>query len=252
MGVPPPAPPEYEIPDEELTPKELDRRNVERAASAEAERARRAQVAIKVLFGEPHYLYDVRCPGFSGVLRAVPTDVTAADLIPGVEDVAHGRIEPPIPNVSPALDVTGYVNLGMWLAIEPTTVAPISAEAGPNAWITVRPQHESITFNFGNGNSGNGNSGNGNSGNGNSGNGDSVTCPGTGTPIVDLDTLDQGPCGYTYRRSSPDDDPYVVTVGTTWTLPYTSSSGPGTLAPFTRTISIEHNVDEIQTVGTRN
>ena len=186
LGIPPPALPEYEVPDEELTPEELDRRNVERAAGTEAERVRREQVAIKMLFGEPHYLYDVRCPGFSGVLRAVPTDVTATDLIPGVEDVAHGRIEPPIPNVSPALDATGYVNLGMWLAIEPVSVAPISAEAGPSAWITVRPQHESITFDFGNG--------------------DSVTCPGTGTPITDLDTHDQGPCGYTYRTSSADDE----------------------------------------------
>ena len=232
LGIDPPPPPTYAIPDSQLTPDELAARNRERQAAAAAERRRRAETAIKWLFGEPHYLYDVRCPGFSGTFRAVPTGVTAADLVPGVEDVAHGRIELPIPNVSPPLDAAGYVNLGMWLAIEPVTVAPITAEAGPNAWITVSPRHASITFDFGNG--------------------DSVTCPGTGVPIVDLDTLEEGPCGYTYRASSPDGAPYVISVGTTWELPYASSNGSGTLEPFTRVLTLEYDVDEIQTVGTRN
>jgi hypothetical protein len=232
LGNPPESPREYDTPDEKLTPEELQARNAERTAAAEAERQRRASTAVPNLGGVPHYVYDVRCPGFSASLRFVPTNLTAADLIPGVEAAAHGRIEVPVPDVSPKFEYTGYVNLGMWLAVEPVTVTPISAEAGPTAWITLTPQHTSISFDFGNG--------------------DTVTCDGTGVPIIDTDTFDEGPCGYTYRLSSPDDDPYQVTITTTWELPYTSSGGPGTLGPFSRSITVDHNVDELQTVGVSN
>ncbi|WP_231106574.1 hypothetical protein, partial [Streptobacillus moniliformis] len=49
-------------------------------------------------------------------------------------------------------------------------------------WATVTARYESTTWEFGNG--------------------DSLTCPGLGTPIVDLETADAGPCGYTYRWPS--------------------------------------------------
>ena len=101
-------------------------------------------------------------------------------------------------------------------------------------WVTVSPRHVDTTFDFGNG--------------------ESHTCPGVGDPIEgahpDLDVVAQSPaCGYTYDVSSPDDEPYQLTIGMTWTLPYTSSAGTGTLAPFTRTTTLDCDVDEIQTVG---
>jgi hypothetical protein len=119
----------------------------------------------------------------------------------------------------------------MWLAVEPIMFEPLTAEAGP-VWATLTAAHDSTTFDFGNG--------------------DTRTCEGFGTPIVDENTLDEGPCGYTYRQSSPDDAPYSVGVTTTWNISYTSSGGSGVLDRFNRTATFDHDVDEIQTVGRSN
>jgi hypothetical protein len=232
-GTPPREPPQYDDdPDVEIPPEELARREAEVARWERDERRRRSEAKTTYLGSEPHHVYAVRCPGFTGNLRLVPTDLAADDLVPGLYDVATGRILAPVPDVSPQLDFTGYVNLGMWLAVEPTTIAPITAEAGPNVWITVTPEHQSINFDFGNG--------------------DTRTCEGFGEPISDLETFDEGPCGYTYRKSSPDSEPYQVRVGSTWNLPYASSNGSGALPPFTREAAFSHNVDELQTVGRSN
>jgi hypothetical protein len=187
----------------------------------------RRQTAVRTIGGRVHILYIVGC-GSTTTLRYVHTGITAGDLLPGVLDIARGRIQPPTPDINPPASAGGIVNLGLWLAVEPATTAPISAEAGP-AWITVTPEHTETTFDFGNG--------------------DTITCDGPGTPITDLETVDQGPCGYTYVESSPDDEPYQLTISTTWALPYTSSDGPGTLPPLTRDLSIDYDVDEIQTIG---
>lgn len=77
------------------------------------------------------------------------------------------------------------------------------------------------------------------------GNGDSETCDGFGTPIVDLDTVEEGPCGYTYLQAGT----FQITAQTTWLLPFQSSSGSGALQPMERTTTFEYNVREIQTVG---
>ena len=87
------------------------------------------------------------------------------------------------------------------------------------------------------------------------GNGDTITCDGLGTPIPEsaLDELDQGPCGYTYRQSSPDDDPYRLTITTTYAISWTTSAGSnGTLTPIGRSTTIDYDVDEIQTIGVSN
>jgi hypothetical protein len=232
-GTPPREPPQYyDDPDVEIPPEELARREAELARWQRNERRRRSQAKVSYVGGEPHYVYAVRCPGYTGNLRLVPTNLAADDLVPGLYDVATGRILAPVPDVSPELDFTGYVNLGMWLAVEPTTITPITAEAGPNVWITVTPEHQSIDFDFDNG--------------------DTRTCNGFGEPISDLETFDEGPCGYTYRLSSPDNEPYQVRVGSTWNLPYTSSNGNGALPPFTRDAVFSHNVDELQTIGRSN
>jgi|GEM_PF-772129 len=232
-GTPPREPPQYQDdPDVEVPQEELDRRAAELARWQQDENLRRAEAKVTYLGGEPHHVYAVWCSDFTGTLRMVPTTLATDDLIPGLHDVATGRILAPVPDVSPELDFTGYVNLGMWLAVEPATIAPITAEAGPNVWITVTPEHQSIHFDFGNG--------------------DTRTCDGFGQPISYLETFDEGPCGYTYRHSSPDSEPYQVRVSTTWNLPYTSSNGSGALPPFTRDAVFPHNVDELQTVGQSN
>ncbi|HSP30314.1 MAG TPA: hypothetical protein VLN74_17315, partial [Ilumatobacteraceae bacterium] len=81
------------------------------------------------------------------------------------------------------------------------------------------------------------------------GNGDVVSCDGPGTAIVDTDTLDEGPCGYTYRQSSPDDAPFVMTVTATWAVTYQSSDGSGSVGSVNRTASVDYNVDDIPTRG---
>jgi enoyl reductase len=168
-------------------------------------------------------------------LRYVPTGIDTDDLIPGITDIVRGQLQPPIPNINPTAESNGIVNLGMWLAVEPQTLPPITAQAGPTTWITVTPTLTSTTYDFGNG--------------------DTTTCDGTGIPIrdvhPDLDVIEQSPtCGYTYRLSSPEDEPYQLTITTTWELPYTSSSGPGEIPPLDRSLTIDYDVDEIQTLGT--
>jgi hypothetical protein len=230
-ATPPPEPRQYDIPDEGLTPEERAARNAERELDARRETERRSRTKVTNFNGEPHHVYDVRCTGFSGSLRLVPANLDADDLLPGLIAAAHSRIELPVPNVSPQFDFGGYVNLGMWLAVEPATFEPLTAEAGP-VWATLTAAHDSITFDFGNG--------------------DTRNCQGFGTPIVDENTIDEGPCGYTYRHSSPDDAPYSVGVTTTWNISYTSSGESGVLDPFNRTATFAHDVDEIQTIGREN
>jgi hypothetical protein len=138
-GTPPREPPQYhDDPDVEVAQEELDRREAELVTWQRNEDRRRAEPKVTYFGGEAHYVYAVRCIGFTGTVRLVPTTVATDDLIPGLHDVATDRILVPVPDVSPELGFTGYVNLGMWLAVEPAAIAPITAEAGPDVWITVR------------------------------------------------------------------------------------------------------------------
>jgi hypothetical protein len=199
--------------------------------------AESAEPATRVMNGREHRLYAVVCTGATGTsLRYVPTGVDVDELIDGIVDQVSGQLQLPVPSISPTPEANGIVNLGMWLAVEPQTLGAIGAQAGPGVWITVTPTLSSTTFDLGNG--------------------DSVTCAAHGVPIEDihpdLDVVEQSPtCGYTYLRSSPDDEPYRLTVTTTWTLPYESSEGPGEIPPLERTVTVEYDVDEIQTVGVR-
>lgn len=170
--------------------------------------------------------YIVDCPGLLHQFRWVDPNVTARDLIPAVLAVADETIGPPLADVNPPVTVRGVVNLGMWLAVTEASYVPIAAVAGPADWIVATPTVGTTTFDFGNG--------------------DAVTCAGFGTPVTDLDTIDEGPCGYTYRRPGT----YTLTVSTVWRLPYTSSDGPGEIAPLTRTSTFHYVVGEIITVGT--
>ena len=102
----------------------------------------------------------------------------------------------------------------MWLALQGQDPVTVRAEAGPH-WAEATVTLVSTTWDMGNG--------------------DVVECDGAGVPIVDFDTPDEGPCGYTYRVSAPEDDPYELSVAATWQVTYQSSGGSGTAGSITRT-----------------
>lgn len=169
--------------------------------------------------------WSVSCDGRTD-FRWVRDDVDPADVIDAAADSARGSIGLPTPDISPT--GLGTVNVGMWLAVTPQTPPPARAELGA-VWAEVAPRLVSTTWDFGNG--------------------DTVSCDGPGTPITDLDTFEEGPCGYTYRQPSPDGTPYRLSVTTTWALDYRSSAGDGSLAPISRTATVDYPVREIETIG---
>jgi hypothetical protein len=174
------------------------------------------------------------CPGRARVLILIDESVTVQDMIDQVRASIRRRVPQPIANVNPAPEHGGYVNLGLWLAIEDPGLVTAHAAAGFVS-ATAQAQHVSTQFDFGNG--------------------DSVTCQGLGTPIEavhpDLDTTEEGPCGYTYRKSSPDETPYQLTISSIYAVSYTSSGGSGNLGTITTSRTYLYDVDEIQTIGTR-
>jgi len=188
---------------------------------------------IREIDGVSWRLYSVSCPGELPTQRWVRVGVRVGDLIPGLIDVVRDRLPLPVLAVNPSPADGGVVNLGMWLAVEPQSFDPLSAEAG-SSWITVSPRMVATEFDLGNG--------------------DTIVCDGTGVAIrdahPDLDVVAQSPtCGYTYRQSSPDDAPYRLVVTTTWELPYTSSGGAGSIPPLRRSITVDYDVDEILIVA---
>lgn len=194
------------------------------------------ELASRELNGVEYTAFRMSCPDGTVQDRWVRTGVTVADLIPEVRAYAEGIIAAPVPVINPPADVGGLVNLGLWLGVQEQSFGPLSAEAGA-VWITLSPRLAGSRFEFGNG--------------------DSVSCDGIGVRIEDvhpdLDVMEESPtCGYTYQRSSPDDHPYRLTVVTLWELPYQSSSGPGSLPVLERSVTLAYDVDEVQTLGTRN
>ena len=163
-----------------------------------------------------------------------PADVDPVDLIPDALANARTQLAAPTPAINPDATAGGIVNLGMWLAIDdPGTTTARATLAG--VWAQVTATVTGITIDLGNG--------------------DTIQCEGLGTPIPDsaLESLDQGPCGYTYRQSSPDDDPYQLTITTNFNIAYATSNGQsGTLAGIGRSITLDYDVDEIQTIGVSN
>jgi hypothetical protein len=163
-----------------------------------------------------------------------PAAIDPVDLVPNALADARTRLPTPGPAINPDATAGGIVNLGMWLAVDdPGTTAARATLAGVWAEVTATASNISVDF----------------------GNGDTITCDGLGTPIPDsaLESVDQGPCGYTYRQSSPDDHPYQLTITTAYAINWATSSGQtGTLAPITRSVAVDYDVDEIQTIGVSN
>jgi hypothetical protein len=170
----------------------------------------------------------VYCDNGSGGFRWISTGVSTDEVINAAYDEARRRIPSPILDVNPPAEAGSVVNLGLWLAIEPAGEIVVPARAG-DVWATVTARLAETEWTFGNG--------------------DRTRCLGTGTPISDLDVVDEGPCGYTYRRSSPEDAPYQLSVAASWTITYQSSAGSGSLGPIGATRTVDYDVDEVQTIG---
>lgn len=166
-----------------------------------------------------------------------PPPPTVDDLVPGVIDEARNSIPLPVLDMSPAREVGGYVNFGMWLAIQAPAPVTARAEAGA-VWAQVTATLRATTWNMGNG--------------------DIVECEGFGDPIIDPDTSEPSPiCGYTYawpsapQYTGTDDLAYHLTVTTHWDLQLTGSDGRNvTLDPVDSPLEFTYQVREIQTVGT--
>ena len=163
--------------------------------------------------------------------------VTTAD----VRTDALRRVERLLPDpsllMSPDPAVGGFVNLGLWLAVDDPGTFSATAAVGP-VWVTVTARYDHSLWSMGNG--------------------DAVQCTGLGTPIVDLDTTEEGPCGYTYRQPSTpqqtgDELSYHASVRGSWTITWQDYRGEsGTLTPIYRTTAFDFQVREIQTVGVPN
>jgi hypothetical protein len=52
--------------------------------------------------------------------------------------------------------------------------------------------------------------------------------------------------------SSPEDDPFELTVTAVWSVSYRSSQGGGAGGVVERSATVVYDVDEIQTVGVSN
>jgi hypothetical protein len=174
--------------------------------------------------GETHRSQDGRA------LRSDPY-ITVRDVIDDAGDRAKRAVPAPVLDLSPSPEAGGIVNLGLWLALVGQEPVTVRAEAG-SLWAEATVTLASTRWDMGNG--------------------DVVVCEGAGVPIVDTDTLDEGPYGYTYRVSSPEDDPFVVSVTATWSVRYRSSAGSGSSGTVDRTLRVDYDVDEIQTVGVSN
>ena len=173
-----------------------------------------------------------QCPGQPPVIVFANPAVDPVDLIPGASDRTRTRIPAPVPIINPPAEVGGFVNLGLWHAIEQPESVSARATLGA-AWAEVTATFTQLSINPGDGSA-------------------PFTCEGIGTPYVDgSDDAEQGPCGNTYTQSSPDNAPYQMTYSLTYDITWQTSDGrSGTLASFDRTLTFDYDVDEIQTVGT--
>ncbi len=181
--------------------------------------------------GRTEVVFERVCPDGSQGFVWIDTSITVRDVIDDAVDRAKRAVPAPSLDLSPSPEAGGIVNLGLWLALSGQDPVTVRAEAG-SLWAEATVTLASTRWDMGNG--------------------DVVTCDGPGVPIVDPDTMEQGPCGYTYRQSSPEDDPYVLSVTATWAVTYRSSGGSGSSGAVDRTLSVDYDVDEIQTVGVSN
>lgn len=157
-----------------------------------------------------------------------PEAVDREALIRAAVDRARAAVPAPSLDVSPPPEFGAPTQLGLWLAVTDPGQVNVVASVG-SVWAGATARFESVSWDMGNG--------------------DVVECEGVGTPIVDPDTVEEGPCGYTYRRSV-DVGMRRITVTGTWSVELvTSFSGPSMLEPATAQQGFDYEVYEIQAVG---
>ena len=153
-----------------------------------------------------------------------------AILLPGATAQATKPIATPVPTLSPA--ARAPVNLGMWLSVQPAGPIVARAELGP-LWAETTATLATTSFDLGTGDA-------------------PVVCGGHGTPIPEnkKNSIEQGPCGYTYRADS-DGGSFDITITSTWTVTWELSDGStGSEPNIVVTAVLPYEVYEIQTVGT--
>ena len=177
--------------------------------------------------GRTEQAYTVFC-GSAVRLVWVETTITPREL--AERAFAEVRVPPPITRMSPAADVGGVVNLGMWLAIESQPDLRDTETEG-SVSIELIGEYQGMRWEFGNG--------------------DFEECDDFGLPYPEgSNDPGEGPCGYTYEFDENGEAPYTVTVTTTWSFRFTSSSDSGPLGDLTGRATFDYQVYEIQTVGT--
>ena len=179
-------------------------------------------------------MYVRRCPGREPVYVWVPDGVDVEDLVASAREEVSDQLPVPVLEMSPDPSVGGTVNIGLWLALEDPGDVSVTASVGP-VWATVTARFVQTSWSMGNG--------------------DVVECDGLGTPILDAATVEQGPCGYTYRwPSAPqftgsDALAYRVSVTGHWVVSYATSTGAGGSLPgLDRSTEFDYSVRELQSV----
>lgn len=160
------------------------------------------------------------------------TDPDPSVFLPGLVDEVTEKVFFPVPALSPT--ERGVVKLGMWLAVDEQAAVTARASASAMTWAETTARQMSTTFDFGNG--------------------DVVVCEGAGVPIPDwaIDSVEEGPCGYTFT-STNDGEPFVVTITATWSVVSTTSAGTVVTHPDLELVTtVDYPVVEIQTVGVGN
>lgn len=165
------------------------------------------------------------CPGIYTPSERVYRAPTPDDLIPGVYGEVIAQISPPVSDVNPP--DRAPVNLGLWLATAGPEVISETEPVGPFT-VTVTATLRYTWFDMGND--------------------DVIRCDGLGEPISDLDTLEPGPCGYTYADLI--EEGAHLGMRAQWDIEYFTSIGDGTLPPIYTESATPYTVFEIQTVGT--
>ena len=147
------------------------------------------------------------------------------------------RIPLPAPDIGLTLAPDGSaripINLGLWIAVTNPDDVVARAEPAPGIWAETRATLAHIEYLSGTDRT-------------------SGTCPGAGTPLPDdaRDTVDAGPCGYTYTDHG-EVGTHTAVLRATWTVISTASTGATQPRPdiVVETV-IPVDIYEIQTVGT--
>ncbi len=145
---------------------------------------------------------------------------------------ARAQLPLPVPDINPDPVDGGIVNLGLWIAVDDPGETTARAAIGPY-WVEVTGAFSALSFDPGDGSG-------------------QVECEGLGVAYVDgSNDPDEGPCGHTYRKRTPAESPYRLSVTNSFDIVWRSSDGQsGSLGVVDRTVTFDYDVNEIQTVGT--